>query len=110
VLGFDGIVLAPSGLPLRRLPAAELSQAFRILAVTLVPTPWLVPAPTPLAQADPSPRSSRPGRTAALCRTLTVFHGSANSQGTARGESILLLGHLITTGQRNGCSPVYTSK
>ena len=66
VLGFDGIVLAPSGLPLRRLPAAELPQAFKVLAVTLVPTPWLVLAPTALAQAHPGPRSSRTGRAAAL--------------------------------------------
>src|SRR4029077_19138477 len=88
---FDGIVLTPLGLPLRRLPAADLPQTFRVLAVTLVPTPWLVPAPTALAQAHPSPQSSRTGR--ALGSKMARFHGSANSQGTARGELLLLLGH-----------------
>ena len=66
VLRFGCGIQAASGLPLRRLPAAELPQAFKVLAVTLVPTPWLVLAPTALAQAHPGPRSSRTGRAAAL--------------------------------------------
>jgi hypothetical protein len=46
MLGFDGIVLASPRLPPRRLPAPHQTQAFSILAVTLVPTPRLILAPT----------------------------------------------------------------
>ena len=58
VLGFDGIVRTPLRLAPGRLPAADLPQAFGILAVTLVPTPRLVLSPTAFAQAQPRPRSS----------------------------------------------------
>jgi hypothetical protein len=34
--GFDAVVLAAFGLPPRRLPAADLSQAFWLLAITLI--------------------------------------------------------------------------
>jgi hypothetical protein len=53
MLGFDPGILTMFGLPPRRLPAVDLPPAFRILAVALVPTPWLVLAPAPFAQADP---------------------------------------------------------
>ena len=41
MLGSDIGILATFGLPPRRLPAADLPQAFRVLAVALVPAPWL---------------------------------------------------------------------
>ena len=47
-----------------------------VLAVTLVPTPWLVLAPAAFAQADPRPRSSRPGAAAVLWISMTAAHGS----------------------------------
>ena len=104
---FDLGGLAPSGLPLRRLPAANLTLAFRRLAVTLVPTPRLVQAATALAQAEPWPRSSRTGPAAAAWLIITTAHGSAISQGTARGERVIvLLGRLSKPGSRR---PVYTS-
>ena len=53
MLGFDRGGLATFGLPLRRQPAVELPQAFRILAVALVPALRLVLATAPFAQADP---------------------------------------------------------
>jgi hypothetical protein len=36
MLSFGGIILSPFGLPLRHLPAPDQTQAFGILAVTLV--------------------------------------------------------------------------
>ena len=36
VSGFDAVFLAAIGLPPRRLPAADLPQAFRLLAITLI--------------------------------------------------------------------------
>ena len=54
VLGLDVFILATFSLPLRRQPAADFSQAFRILAVSLVPTPRLVLAPAIFVEAGPA--------------------------------------------------------
>ena|SRR5580692_12489406 len=56
VLSFDGVVLAPFGLPLGRLPAPHQAPAFGVLAVTLIPTPRRVLVLTAFAQANPRPR------------------------------------------------------
>ena len=91
MLGFDRLVLAPIGLPLRCLPAPEQAHAFGILAITLIPTARLVLASTAFAQADALPRSSA----TAVWLIMTMAHGSAFSQGTARGERAnVLLGRL----------------
>lgn len=93
--GFDCIVLTTSGLPPRRLPAPDQAEAFGILAVTLIPTSWLILTPTAFAQADPRPRSSRTGTLAAVWAIMTGAHGSAVSPGTVRGErAIVLLGRF----------------
>jgi len=95
VLGFGRIVLTPLGLPPRCLPAPQQAQAFGVLAITLVPAPRLVLAATALAQAEPWPRLSRTGTAAAVWLIMTTAHGSAISQGTARGErAIVLLGRF----------------
>ena len=59
VLRFGPGIQPASGLPLRRLPAADLPLAFRLLAVTLVPTPRLVLPSAAFAQAYPRASSSR---------------------------------------------------
>jgi hypothetical protein len=62
VLGFGvGVLLATFSLPLRRLPAVNLSQACRILAVALVLTPRLVLASAPFVQAGPRARAALSG-------------------------------------------------
>lgn len=61
VPGFDLGVLTTFGLPPRRLPTSDLTPAFRILAVALVPTPRPVLASASFAQADPRARSPRSG-------------------------------------------------
>ena len=101
VLRFGCGIQAASGLPLRRLPAADLPLAFQILAVTLVPTPRLVLPSAALAQADPRARSSCTGTARALWFNVAGAHGSAISQGTARGErTIVLPGRLSKSGTR----------
>ena len=98
-MGLAPIFLTPFGLPPRRMPTSDQSQALGILAVKLVPTPWLVPTPTAFAQADPSPRSSRTGTASAFWIIMTGAHGSAISQGIARGErGNVLLGRLSKPG------------
>ena len=91
VLGFGRIILSSFGLPLRRLPAPDQTQAFGILAIMLVPTPRLVLASTAFAQADARPRSSA----TTVWLIMMTAHGSSFSQGTARGERAnVLLGRL----------------
>ncbi len=110
VLRLNRLVLAPSGLPPRRLPAPDQTQALGVLAVTLAPTPRLVAAATAFAQADPRPRSSRTATLAAVWFIMTTAHGSAFSQGSARGErAIVLLGRLSKP-EADGPTPVYTSR
>ena len=53
MLGFGGFGLAAFSLPPRRQPAVDLSQAFRILAVALVPASRLVSGDT---KTDPPGR------------------------------------------------------
>jgi hypothetical protein len=50
VASFGGSILAMLGLPPRCLSTTDLLQAFGILAITLVPAPRLILAPTSFAQ------------------------------------------------------------
>jgi hypothetical protein len=79
-------IQATFGLPPRRLPTADFTLAFRILAVTLVPTSRLVLPSAAFAQTNPRTRAARTGTTMALCFIVRGAHGSDASQGTARGE------------------------
>ena len=97
VPGFGVGVLAMFGLPPRRLPAVDLPLAFRLLAVALVPTPRLVLAPAPFAQADPRARSAPSGLRTAFSLTLAGAHGRFVSQGKARGECVSILPGAIKT-------------
>jgi hypothetical protein len=75
VLGFDAGVLATFGLASGRLPAFELSPAFRFLAVALVPASRLVLSSASFAQADPGPRSAPSGPTTVFSLNLRGAHG-----------------------------------
>ncbi len=90
-LGSDMGILAPFGLASRRLPATNLPQALRLLAVALVPTPCLVLVTAPLTQTLSDARSARSGPTAMISRTLASAHGRSCSQGKARGECANIL-------------------
>ena len=74
---FGGRIQATAGLSLGRLPAADLPLTIRLLAVTLVPTPWLVLPSAAFTQADPrSGLSSRSGTARALWFIVVGAHGS----------------------------------
>jgi hypothetical protein len=75
MLGFDADVLTTFGLAASRLPAADLTPAFRVLAIALVPPPRPVLASASFAQADPRARSPRSGQTAVALRTVKGAHG-----------------------------------
>ena len=87
VAGFDFGILAMPGLPPGRLPAADLPPAFRVLAVALVPTPRLVPASAPFAEADPGTWSARSGRRASLWLNVRDAHGRCDLPREELGEN-----------------------
>jgi hypothetical protein len=108
VLGFGRIVLTPFGLPLRRLPTPYQTLAFGVLAVTLIPTPWLVLASTPLAQTDTRSRSARTGTAATVCLILEKAHGSCDLPRDSPGRTNHVpLGRFSTP--PSGRPPIYTS-
>jgi hypothetical protein len=74
-LSSDIGIPATFGLAPRRLPATNLPQALRLLAVALNAAPWLVLTPTSLAQAASRARSACSGGTIVLSRTLAGAHG-----------------------------------
>ncbi len=86
MLGFDRRVSAAFGLTPRRLPLADQPQAYRVLAVALVPTSRLVLTSASFAQARPPARSAPSGRTAVLSRTLASAHGRCYSHGKSSGR------------------------
>jgi len=107
MLGFDAGILTTFRLAASRLPAADLPQAFRVLAVALVPASWLVPAFASFAQADSRARSPRSGQTAVSVITVEGAHGSGNSQGKARGECWSHSPRAPSKLEQDACLPVY---
>jgi hypothetical protein len=75
VLGFDVVILATCSLPLCRQPAADFSQAFRVLAVSLVPAPRLVLASAIFVQTGACARAALSGLGTALYFNVVVAHG-----------------------------------
>jgi hypothetical protein len=75
MLHFDAVILTTFRLAASCLPAVDLPQAFRVLAVALVPAPRLVLASASFAQADPRARSPRSGQTAVSLRNVKGAHG-----------------------------------
>lgn len=103
MLDFGCLFLPPPGLSLRRLPATNQAQAFRILAVALIPAPRLVLLSTPLAQANPRPRSAA----ATVWLIMTLAHGRCFSQGTARGNVLPFPSGAFQNRQPDGCANLY---
>jgi hypothetical protein len=91
MLGLDLGVSAAFGLPLRRLPAVDLSPAFRILTESLVPTPRLVLAPALFVQAGSRAGAARSGLGTSLSFIVVGAHGRSVSQGKARGGCVSIL-------------------
>ena len=106
VLGFGVGVLATFRLPLRRLPAVDLPQAFRILAVALVPTPRLVLASAPFVQAGPRARAARSGLGTVLCLNVVVAHGRFDLPRESSGRMCHHSPRALSKREQNDCLPV----
>ncbi|MGO9599278.1 MAG: hypothetical protein ACLP7Q_14920 [Isosphaeraceae bacterium] len=75
VLGFGGIGLPTFSLSPRCQPAVNLSQAFRVLAVALVPTSRVVLATALFIDAGSLARTARSGFGTAFFFNVVVAHG-----------------------------------
>jgi hypothetical protein len=75
MLGFGGAGLAPLTLSPRRQPAVDLSHAFRVLTVALVPTSRLVLATALFVGAGSLARTARSGFGTAFFFNVVVAHG-----------------------------------
>jgi len=106
VPGFDLDGLAMFGLPPRRLPAADLPPAFRLLAVALVPAPWLVLAPAAFTQASPRAGPAPSGQTAAFSFNVVGAHGRLVSQGKSSGRMCPHSPRALSKREPNDCMSV----
>jgi hypothetical protein len=88
VPGFSLVSSAVFGLPPRRLPAADLSPAFRLLAVSLVPATRLVLAATAFSHAAPWARSASSGWARRLSLIVESAHGRFDLPGEKPGEDV----------------------
>jgi hypothetical protein len=86
--------LAPLGLSATSLPAPKKTAALRVLAIALIPTPWLIPLTASSTMADSRTRFAPAGLGACFCSRLAGAHGRSCSQGSARGRGSVFLGHF----------------
>jgi hypothetical protein len=85
VLGLRLRLAPAAGLTLTRLPTTDQPQAYRILAIALVPTAGLVATAATLAQANPHGETRSPSVTMRVRITLRRTHGRCHSQRLTRG-------------------------
>src|SRR5271163_3608303 len=107
MLGLDVVVSTAISLAASILPAADLPQAFRVLAVALVPASWLVLAPASFAKASPRTRSPRSGQTAVSVSTVEGAHGSCDSQGKSSGRMCNHPPRALSKHEKDPLSPLY---
>ena len=87
---------APLLLPLGRLPTPHQPQAFRVLAVALVPTARLVAATAPLAETNTGPQATATSRVRTLGSMLVMSQGRCLlPTGPPERLSLKSLGHLL---------------
>ncbi len=107
MLLLDAGLLATFSLAASCLPAADLTQAFRVLAIALVPAPRLILASASFAQAGPRTRSPHSGQTAVPLGNVKGAHGRCNSQGKSSGRMLCHSPRASSKLEQDACSPVY---
>jgi hypothetical protein len=106
VLGFGGVGLTTFSLSPCRQPAVNLSQAFRILTVALVPTTRVVLATALFVDASSLARAARPGFGALFSRTLAGAHGRFDLPRESSGRMCLHPPRALSKREQNDCFPV----
>jgi hypothetical protein len=107
MLCFDAVILTTLSLAASRLPSSDLPQAFRILAVALVPASWLVLAPASFAKASPRTRLPRSRQTAVSVSTVEGAHGSCDSQGKSSGRMLPHSPRALSKLEQDAYPPLY---
>jgi hypothetical protein len=106
VLSSDAIIVAMFRLPVRRLPAVDIPQAFRILAVALVPTPRLVRASALFVQAGPRARATLSGLGTVLYFNVVVAHGRFDLPRESPGRMFPHSPRALSKREQDDCLPV----
>ena len=107
MLVFDAVIPTTFSLAASRLPTSDFPQAFRVLAVALVPTSRVVLAPASFAKASPRTRSPRSGQTTVSLSTVEGAHGSCNSQGKSSGRMLPHSPRALSKLEQDAYPPVY---
>ena len=107
MLHLDAGVPATFSLAASCLPAVNLPQAFRVLAVALVPAPRLVLTFAPFAQAAPRARSPRSGQTAVSLRNVKGAHGRCFLPRESSGRMLPHSPRALSKLEQDAYLPVY---
>jgi hypothetical protein len=106
MLGLDGGGLATFSLSSRRQPAVDLSPAFRILAVALVPTPRVVLATALFVDAGSLARAARSGFGTGLFFNVVVAHGRFCLPRESSGRMLEHSPRALSKLEQDACLPV----
>jgi hypothetical protein len=105
--GSDMVIPTTFSLAASRLPTSDFPQAFRVLAVALVPASWLVLAPASFAKASSRTRSPRSGQRAVSVSIVEGAHRSCNSQGKSSGRMLPHSPRALSKLEQDAYPPVY---
>jgi len=107
MLGFGGVGLAAISLSPRRQPAADLSHAFRILTVALVPTSRVVLATALFVDAGSLARAARSGFGTAFFFNVVVAHGRFGLPRESSGRMLPHSPRALPKLEQDACLPAY---
>ncbi len=103
MLGSGVGIPATFSLPLRCLPAENLPLTFRLLAVALVPAPWLILALAPFTQAAPRARAAHSGLGTVLSFNVVVAHGRLDLPRDSSGRMCQHPPRALSKREQNDC-------
>jgi hypothetical protein len=107
MLGFGGGGLATFSLSPRRQPAVDLSQAFRVLTVALVPTSRVVLATALFVDAGSLARAARSGFGTAFFFNVVVAHGRFDLPRESSGRMLPHSPRALSKLEQDAWLPVY---
>jgi hypothetical protein len=107
MLGFGGAGLATSNLSPRRQPAVDLSHAFGVLTVALVPTSRVVLATTLFVDAGSLARAARSGFGTVFFFNVVVAHGRFGLPRESSGRMLPHSPRALSKLEQDACLPVY---
>jgi hypothetical protein len=107
MLGPGGEGLATFSLSPRRHPALDLSHAFRVLTIALVPTSRVVLATALFVEAGSLARAARSGFGTAFFFNVVVAHGRFDLPRESSGRMLPHSPRALSKLEQDACLPVY---